>query len=45
MNLDQRRAYALAHPLEGPYDDTRPYTEVRAHARGFLLLSILAVDR
>jgi hypothetical protein len=45
MNLTQRRAYALANPLNGPYDSTEPYTEVRVHARGFLLLSILAVDR
>ena len=45
MNLAQRRAYALANPLNGPSDSTAPYTDVRAHARGFLLLTILAVDR
>jgi hypothetical protein len=45
VSIAQRRAYALAHPLNGPYDSTAPYTDLRAHARGFLLLSILAVDR
>jgi len=45
VNLAQRRAYALANPLSSPDDSTAPYTDVRAHARGFLLLSILAVDR
>ena len=45
MSLSQRRAFALANPLNGPYGSTAPYTEVRVHARGFLLLSILAVDR
>jgi len=45
VSLKDRRAFALANPLNGPYDSTKPYTEVRVHARGFLLLSILAVDR
>jgi hypothetical protein len=45
VSIAQRRVYALTHPLNGPYDDTKPYTAMRAHARGFLLLSILAVDR
>lgn len=45
MNPKRRQAYALAHPLDKPSDGTKAYTEVRVHARGFLLLSILAVDR
>lgn len=40
-----RQAYALAHPLNGVDQPTAPYTAVRVHARGFLLMSILAVDR
>ncbi len=43
--LPKRQAYALAHPLTDPHDSTAAYTQVRAHARGFLLLSILAVAR
>ena len=39
--LARRQAFALANPLNGPYDSTKPYTDVRVHARGFLLLSIL----
>jgi hypothetical protein len=42
----ERQAYALIHPLTDPdRDSTAPYTTVRVHARGFLLLSVLAVDR
>lgn len=43
--MTSRQTYALAHPLNEPYAPTAPYTAVRAHARGFLLMSILAVDR
>lgn len=43
--MNDRQAYALSHPLTDPSDSTAPYTAVRVHARGFLLLSILAVDR
>lgn len=44
--MNERQAYALTHPLTDPArDSTEPYTAVRKHARGFLLLSILAVDR
>lgn len=44
--MNKRQAYAISHPLNDPErDSTKPYTEIRAHARGFLLLSILAVDR
>lgn len=43
--MNKRQAYALSHPFTDPSESTVPFTEVRAHARGFLLLSILAVDR
>jgi hypothetical protein len=43
--VNGRQSYALAHPLNGAADSTGPYTAVRVHARGFLLMSILAVDR
>jgi len=43
--VNRRQAYALTNPLNGVSQPTGPYTTVRAHARGFLLMSILAVDR
>jgi hypothetical protein len=43
--VNDRQAYALAHPLNKASQPTGPYTAVRAHARGFLLMSVLAVDR
>ncbi len=43
--MNKRQAYALAHPLNAADQSTAPYTAIRAHARGFLLMSILAVDR
>lgn len=43
--MKPRQAYALTHPLNSVGLSTAPYTAVRVHARGFLLLSILAVDR
>jgi hypothetical protein len=44
--VNDRQAYALSHPINDPArDSTKPYTLIRAHARGFLILSILAVDR
>jgi len=44
--VNERQAHALAHPLTDPSrESTGPYTAVRTHARGFLLMSILAVDR
>lgn len=43
--VNPRQAYALAHPLNGPAEALEPYKLLRVHARGFLLLSILAVDR
>lgn len=44
--MNERQAYALAHVATDPMRVTDPgYQSVRTHARGFLLLSILAVDR
>lgn len=44
--MNPRQAYALAHPINDPASQsTKPYIAVRPHARGFLLMSILAVDR
>lgn len=43
--MNARQAYALAHPLDRTDQSAEPYTAVRVHARGFLLMSILAVDR
>jgi hypothetical protein len=45
MSATKRQAYALSHPLVDAAASTTPYTAVRTHARGFLLMSILAVDR
>lgn len=45
MSLPKRRAYAITNPLNGPNDSVAPYAAVRVHARGFLLMSVLAVDR
>ncbi len=39
------QAYALTHPLNDPGGSKAALTQVRVHARGFLLMSILAVDR
>jgi hypothetical protein len=43
--VNPRQAYALTNPFTDPAAPTDPYTAVRTHARGFLLRSILAVDR
>ena len=44
--MNERQAYALNHVATDPRQVTDPrYQAVRTHARGFLLLSILAVDR
>lgn len=44
--MTPRQAYALAHPITDPSaTDTAAYTAVRVHARGYLLQSVLAVDR
>lgn len=44
--MNPRQTYALTHPINDPArQSTAPYTAVRPHARGFLLMSILAVDR
>ena len=42
----ERRAYALAHPLnQASGADVTPYRAVRTHATGMLIMTILAVDR
>lgn len=43
--MNARQEYALRNPLNGPTQSTEPYKKIRVHARGFLLVSILAVDR
>jgi hypothetical protein len=43
--VNDRQVYALTHPCTDTGESTAPYTAVRVHARGFLLRSILAVDR
>jgi hypothetical protein len=43
--VNARQTFALAHPLNDASGSTAAHTAVRAHARGFLLMSILAVDR
>lgn len=40
-----RRAYALANPLNRSDADLAPYRRVRKHATGMLIMTILAVDR
>ena len=44
--MNERQAYALNHVATDPREVANPvYQAIRVHARGFLLLSILAVDR
>lgn len=44
--LRARQSYALTHPATDPNDVLNPKLKgVRKHPRGFLLMSILAVDR
>lgn len=43
--MNPRQAHALAHPLNEADADILPYRTIRTHARGFLLVVILAVDR
>jgi hypothetical protein len=43
--MTPRQAHALAHPLATASGDITSYREVRRHARGFLLVTVLAVDR
>jgi hypothetical protein len=41
-----RQRYAFEHPLnEAGLRDLEPYRQVRRHATGLLLMTILAVDR
>lgn len=44
--MNDRQAYALAHPITDPdAHDIRPYQLVEPQPDGNLLLSVLAVDR
>ncbi|MFE9099772.1 hypothetical protein [Actinomadura geliboluensis] len=43
--MNERQAYALANPLNGPAQPIAPYRATRRHATGLLIMSILAVDR
>ncbi len=44
--LRARQTYALAHPATDPEEALNPRLKaVRKHPRGFLVMSILAVDR
>lgn len=46
MIIEQRQAYALAHPVNDPREVLAPaFQQVRKHPRGFSILTILAVDR
>lgn len=44
-DLTARQRHALLHPLNKASGDLAPFRKVTKHARGFLLVSILAVDR
>ena len=42
----ERQAYALTHPATDPAEVLNPkLTTTRKHPRGFMLMTILAVDR
>ncbi len=43
--MNDRCAFALAHPLNSTRGDISPYRAVRKHATGLLIMTILAVDR
>ncbi len=44
--MNERQLYALTHPATRPDEVGHPKLKaVRKHPRGFLLMSILAVDR
>ncbi|MCU1679222.1 MAG: hypothetical protein JWM93_3980 [Frankiales bacterium] len=44
--MNDRLAYALAHPLDRPVDqDIAPYRRTEEQRDGNLLTSVLAVDR
>lgn len=44
-DIERRQRYALAHPLNRADGSLDAYRDVRRHATGVLLLTILAVDR
>lgn len=46
--MNERQAFALAHPLSDPVKDRalmRQLTATRKHGTGLIIMSILAVDR
>ncbi len=44
--MNPRQAYAIAHVATDPAEVLNPQLQaVRRHPRGFLIMSILAVDR
>lgn len=43
--MNSRQAYALARPLNRADADLAPYRDVRKHATGLLIMTVLAVDR
>lgn len=45
MDTAGRQRFALAHPLNSAAGDISPYRQVRKHATGLLIMTILAVDR
>jgi hypothetical protein len=44
-DLAARQRHALTHPMNEASGDLAPFRTVRRHARGFLLVAILAVER
>lgn len=43
--MNRRQEHALLNPLNVPASGVAEYRSVRRHARGFLLVAVLAVDR
>lgn len=43
--LNERQKLAISCPLNSVDDDISPYRQVRRHATGLLIMTILAVDR
>ena len=45
MSAAERQRLALSRPLSRADGDISPYRQVRKHATGLLIMTILAVDR
>jgi hypothetical protein len=45
MSVTERQRLALSQPLSRADGDISPYRQVRRHATGLLIMTILAVDR